>query len=256
VSLEREIDEDLQRSLGGGVLYVEGQTDLAAFFALLGRPAPADDVVDRVLVKQVRGSRGVQDRVEVADRTGRKRVFGIIDGDGRDRAHLDAVFTGPGPLFAWRAYAIENLVVRAGWPPAWGDPPDWSDVIRRHSAVVAGRRLAHELQHTLRDLTKLGRAGSDGWPHGRDHVRAAILAVQRTLAGRDLGAEFDALVTRFEAMTEDEAHCWLDGKWLIHHVAAERRRRHDEVRQEWLSHVATVGHPDAQDLWRRILAVR
>ena len=67
-ALLQEIEEDLQKAPEHKVLYLEGKTDAAIFFGLLGVTAAADDVHQGVLVRGLSshkgsGNRAVTDRV-------------------------------------------------------------------------------------------------------------------------------------------------------------------------------------------------
>lgn len=241
MSLLDEIDGDLQRAPRNRVLYVEGATDPVVLFALLGVSVPADSVHEGVFVRELRGSQNVRSRVELAHSAGRNQVFGMVDGDGRDLEVVEAEFGGPGPTFSWPAYSIESVLVAAGWPSAWGEEPDWRGVLSLYGTVAARNRLVRDLEPDVRPLVGLVSAGRPGWPKDHAEARATLAEAQRALGARDLGAEFDALAARFVALSVGAAHAWLDGKWLIHHVATTTGRSREAVRREWARSIAERG---------------
>ncbi|MEQ1506507.1 MAG: hypothetical protein ABMB14_30040 [Myxococcota bacterium] len=250
----KEIAEDLQRAPANRVVYLEGNTDDQALFALLGVSAPPDSVVDGVLIRGLRPNRGsggsaVRHRVESASARGFRHVYGVLDGDGADPTDP---FPGPGPLFVWPGYAIENLVVRAGWPPAFGDPPDWPTVMRAHAGAVALNRVVREVQERLgrHGLRKFLRPSDDPTAVDRKTVRAALVGADAI--GRDLVARFDRDADAFEARVDQDlaaAHAWIDGKWLVeHHVGRVMGVR--DVRTQWLAHLASTGGlPEVRAWW-------
>src|SRR5205814_634541 len=97
------------------------------------------------------GGAAVRQRVELAAAKGYQGIFGLIDGDGRDLAESARTFDPPhpGPLFMWKAYCIENLLAKTGWPAAWGSAPDWPSVLLEFSAYVALNRLHVALRGRL-----------------------------------------------------------------------------------------------------------
>ena len=121
----RKVQADLQLT-PRGVIYLEGKTDVPAFFGLLGIPLPTDPIHQNVGIRGLKdasgsGSATVIQYVRVA-RSRNLPVYGILDGDGRSLSALAAEFDVPhrGPLFSWKGYCIENLLVKTGWPTSWG----------------------------------------------------------------------------------------------------------------------------------------
>jgi hypothetical protein len=180
---ETELLQELQqaRQLAPRVVFVEGPTDLPVFFGLIGIPRPRLDVHDGVLVKALSGRSRVRAMVELAARSGIRGIFGITDGDGEPLATLTASFAPPfaGPLFRWPTYAIENLLVKTGWPPSWGAAPDWSQVLLDHVPYVALNALVRELRQSLRTLRlaafaepKLQERMKTAYPFGRLRPRS------------------------------------------------------------------------------------
>ena len=106
-ALAGEIQEYLRRA-PRGVVYLEGKTDPAIFFALLGvAPAPNDSIHQGVLVQGLHANKGsgssaVIQRIEfAAARPNYGAIFGLLDGDGIDADILAKRFDTPfpGPLF-------------------------------------------------------------------------------------------------------------------------------------------------------------
>ena len=268
--LLKEIQRDQQQAQGGKVVYLEGKTDVRIFFALLGREEPPLGFarVERILVRGLKdqsgtGSSSVRARVEVAQRHAYPGIYGILDGDGSDLATLAAGFDAPfaGPLFRWKAYCIENLLAKTGWPPAFGDAPDWSDRLARYAPYVALNRLRGQLARDLETL-RLHRYARphDGEPLlTLDDVGAALDRDQHLLAGRTIGDEFRreaALYLDAVHRNLDEAHALFNGKWLLTHLApAHVRSRHDLCQEAWIQHAITTGGlPEVTSFWERLAA--
>jgi hypothetical protein len=92
-----ELQTDLQR--GRFVFYLEGRTDPAMLFALLGVAAPVSGIYQDVYVRgldKASGGSAVRVRVDVAHDQGLALkasaggIGGIVDGDGRELARLAA----------------------------------------------------------------------------------------------------------------------------------------------------------------------
>lgn len=139
--LLKELARDVQSAAGGNVVYLEGKTDVPILLGLLsagGEQAVTGGVLyEGVLIRGLRDRRGsgstaVSQRIAVAQRHGYSGILGVLDGDGAALVTLASDFDAPhaGPRFRWKAYCIENLLVRAGWPGAWGPAPDWREVMR------------------------------------------------------------------------------------------------------------------------------
>jgi hypothetical protein len=165
------MNADLQTAPAGKVIYLEGKTDMPVFFALLGVPEPRDGLYQGVYVRGLKdksgmGGSSVRQRVELAQQNGYRGIFGIVDGDGEALTQVSARFDAPftGPLFTWKCYAIENLLVKTGWPIAWGGAPDWKQALLDHAPYVALNRMFRELQGKLKTL-RLSRFNHPPWTH-------------------------------------------------------------------------------------------
>jgi hypothetical protein len=267
----QEIEEDLQLSTRGAVVYLEGKSDVDIFFALLGRETPPDSLAEGVYIRGLAvGSRRGSGRAQVEQRVRiaherNYRVFGFVDGDGRPFAELAAQFDDPhpGPLFCWKAYCIENLLARAGWPWPWGDAPDWAQVFDEYSAYVGINRLVREIQDAL-GQAKLHRHRNPetGKPLlTAADVRAFIETQQGALLGLHPARRFADQVARFRALVQgdvEHGHALFNGKWLVRHLAPARTGRSpDQCRDEWLAHVrAQGGLPEVRERWQRIIKPR
>jgi hypothetical protein len=263
--LLREIQRDLQTA-PQGVVYLEGKSDPPIFFALLGVPTPADSIHRGVLVRGLKdgdsGKAAVKARVDVAQNKGYPRVYGIVDGDGEDLATLAARFAHPfvGPLFSWPAYAVENMLVKTGWPAGWGAPPDWTRALLDHVPYTALNRIHRELRGSLETL----RLWRHNYPTLGEPLRsvadmAATLARDKHLIeGYDVEARFHAEAAAVAARVRaslDEGHALVDGKWLVDVLAPRTlgRPRPQPCRDEWIAHAVGVGGlAEVRDLWQRI----
>jgi hypothetical protein len=273
IEVLRELNQDLQRADAQRVVYLEGKSDLPIFLALLGssmpdteEPTPGSSrlpvpngVEHRgVLVRGLSGAADVKARVEVAGRKGYAGVYGIVDGDGEDLATLTTRFTGlAGPCFSWPAYCIENLLVKTGWPAAWGAPPDWTRALLDHVPHVALNRIHREL-HGLRL-----------WRHNDPRLGEPLMTVadataalardKHRIAAYDVEARLATEVAAMEARvlgSLDEGHALVNGKWLVDVFAPGRigpHARPQRCRDEWTAHaVATGGLAEVRELWQRI----
>lgn len=265
------IEADLQLSTRRAVVYLEGKSDVDIFFALLGRDTPPDSLADGVYVRGLSaraqagsGRAQVEQRVSMGSERG-YRVFGFIDGDGRPLAELSAQFDEPhhGPLLCWKAYCIENLLARAGWPRSWGAAPDWARVFDDYSAYVGINRLVRDIQDALQraELHRY-RSPETGKPLlTADDARAFIEAQQGALRHLDPAARFEEELARFRALVESDVehgHAWFNGKWLVRHLAPQRTGRSPEqCRDEWLAHVRQQGGlAEVRECWQRIIGKR
>jgi hypothetical protein len=268
-----ELQRDLQRAAASGnVVYLEGRSDVAIFFALLGvrqpQPDPSQGVLHRgVLVRGLRdkdrgsGSSAVQQRIEVAQRHGIPGIHGIVDGDGQPFATLASTFDPPfpGPLFTWKAYSIENLLVKTGWPAAWGDSPDWIQALNAHAPYVALNVLHRRLLGVLKTLrlANFVHPRLDKQLETVDEVVAALRQDKHLLANRNVEHEFLHEVRAFEQTvlaSLDQAHALVNGKWLVDVFAPRQcKSTPDRCRDEWLGHaISSGGLPEVRDLWQRI----
>jgi|GEM_PF-5395908 len=265
-AVRQEIEADLQAATVHKVIYLEGQTDLRPFFALLGVPAPVDGIHQGVLVKlraKDRGRRAVAGIVEIAIKFNYPGVYGVIDGDGRSFSELVSQFDDPypGPLFSWKAYCIENLLAKTGWPQSWKIPPNWAEVFKDYGPYVALNRIHMELRKRLESLglAHLTKPFPDNSLKTSKQVIEALARDKHLIQEFDVEDRFRRELQIFETAVDenlDEAHSLLNGKWLVEHFAFVRMpelRSHDRCRWEWCAHALTVGGlPEVRDLWRRI----
>lgn len=260
------IEGHLQRSATNQVLYLEGRTDGSALFALLGVETPDDSLHQGVFVcplpsRKGSGGKRVRSYVELAERAGYPGVFGVIDGDGAALAEASAQFDAPfaGPLFVWRAYCIENLLVKAGWPAEWGAEPDWTEVMLRYTPYIGLNRIHVDLRGRLETL-QLARLENP--KPGRDFLqKETVLATlqqdKELLVGIDVAEMFGQHCSRWETTARaslDEAHALLNGKWLINHFAATTYKERAQVcRQLWEDAVrANGGLDEVKEWWERL----
>jgi hypothetical protein len=266
VELLSKIRADLQEAPNVTVIYLEGVTDPEFLFSLLGLKRPTDDVHQGVLVKglstrQGSGSGAVRSRVELASRFQIPRIFGVLDGDGRSLSVTAANFDTPysGPLFHWKAYGVENLIAKTGWPPAWGDAPDWATELAKYGPYVALNRVGLDAQAILKDLNLSSYSKpSHGTPLRRsDEIASALAAGKARLLSFDVEAEFLNELSTFETAVRrdlDEAHTLIDGKWLFRHLAPTLTNRDKALCEyEWLAHARSIGGlPEVRDWWERV----
>ena len=264
-----EIHEDLNQTPAARVIYLEGETDPAIFFGVLGVPQPAGDVFlhQTTLVKGLPTRRGsgneaVKFRVEAGHKNGYGgRVFGIIDGDGVELAALAQQFDAPflGPLFAWKAYSIESLLPQTGWPARWGSPPIWQADLLAYAPYIAFNRLHKDLSNRLETL-RLHKFLNpiNGQPlETVADISAALQRDQHLLNGYDVATEFTNQVARYRtALTTslEDGLALLNGKWLLDDLLNRRDgKNRDSGCQEWITHATTQGGLAAvRDLWQRI----
>jgi hypothetical protein len=272
-TLQEEVEFLIPKAPSGTILYLEGKSDVEFLFALLGLAVPIRDglgnlIHQGVLVKDCDSKRGsgsaaVKARVDVAGTIPHSgRVFGIIDGDGSPLHELAPNFDPPfpGPLFSWKAYCIENLLVKTGWPPAWGDEPDWVVELSRYAPYVALNRIGREVRATLRALgLEKYTLPILGEPLKQpDEIAAALASGKDGLLKYDVETRFGEELSVFEATVNrglDEAHAMLNGKWLVRHLApAITKRDPDHCQYEWLNHSRAVGGlPEVREWWERII---
>lgn len=268
VALAQEIRSDLQRAPAQIVIYLEGKTDVDPFFALLGRATPTDGVHQGVFVKGLRdrdsGGSAVRARVEAAIRISFPGVFGLVDGDGQPLATLSQTFDHPhvGPQFTWKAYCIENLLAKSGWPPAWGDAPDWPVALIDYGPYVALNRIFVELQFILQVLSVAKRINPiSGRPlKTAQDVVADLNRDRHLLLNYNVAQRFQDELQVFQAVLQghlDEAHTMLNGKWLFSHLAPGCTGQNpDRCMSDWIAHAISVGGlAEVRDLWQRITGV-
>lgn len=264
--LRIEIERDLRKSGSETVIYLEGETDPAFLFSLLGVPAPTDNVYQRVLIRGLKTKRGsgstaVMARVALTPVFPSSRIFGVTDGDGRKLGELKGSFDDPysGPLFSWKAYCIENLMAKTGWPLAWGDPPDWASELSRYGPYVALNRVRMDVNAILDEL-RLARYFNpvQGSPtHSSTEIATALAAGKTRLLSFDVEHRFleelDAYNTAVDRSI-DEAHALMNGKWLLRHRCPTLTARDpDRCGAEWQAHAqASGGLPEVRDWWQRV----
>lgn len=269
--LLNQMDGDLRRSQRGRVVYLEGKTDVPIFFALLGLPLPPGTEQDGYrqdgcLVRGLTthsGKGGVRKRIELAQKTARfhGRFFGFVDGDGETsrRAAADEL-SQQQPLLTWPTYCIENLLVQAPFPPAFGPAPDWPTVFLRYRPYVALSRIHRELQGALAALRLPGLLHPNPQQPlcSLEHAEAALQREARTIDEYRVLDRFHAEVSRFEQAVQaglPAAHALLDGKWLVQGVAHECGMTQEDCQQTWQGYVAQAGgHPQIRPLWPKLLA--
>jgi len=265
-----EMQKDLRLAPAEMVIYLEGKNDPASLFALLGHPRPADDLHRGVLVKGLKdperakgsGAAAVKNRVEIATKYGLRGVRGVLDGDGLSLETLAPEFDAPstGPLFRWKAYCVENLLVKTGWPSAWGSEPDWIDQLSGYAPYTAINCLQREIRSTVEDLGVARYA----FPT-RDNFISASEFSEKLRQGRarlqslDVVVEFDrlnGLVLETIRRDLDEAHTLLNGKWLVEHLAptlSSWTRSKEQCRFDWLAYAASVGGlAEVRQWWERV----
>jgi hypothetical protein len=250
------------------VIYLEGKTDVGPFFSLLGVvPVAARDggrhqgVYVRGLAQEASGRTAVADHVRVAERHHILGVFGVVDGDGRPLSDLVPLFEAPsaGPLFTWKAYCIENLLAKTGWPPAWGTAPDWPVALDDYGPYVALNRIFVELQSILEVLSVAKRIKPiSGQPlMTAREVLTNLNRDRHRLLGYDVAQRFQDELQVFQTALQgqpDEAHTMLNGKWLFSHLAPVRTGHNpDRCKADWIAHAISVGGlAEVRDLWQRI----
>ena len=268
--IRQGIEEDLRISPSKRIIYLEGKTDVEFLFGLTGRPTPPGNVEKNVfhqgvLVKACNvgsGSTAVRAHVEVASEFHHPEfVCGIIDGDGLLLDQLAASFDPPhpGPLFAWKSYCIENLLAKTGWPPAWGDEPDWPAELSKYGPYVALNRVGLEARAILSGLGLMNflKPVLSEALKASTEIASALAAGKAKLLSFDVERRFDEELSAFEAAARrslDEAHALLNGKWLVRHLAPTVTKRDPDVcKYEWLAHARSVGGlPEVREWWERV----
>lgn len=263
----QELNADRQRAPASKVIYLEGKTDTPIFFALLGRSEPRDGLHQGVLVKPLEdrsgmGGTSVHRRVALAQHHGYPGIFGIVDGDGKPLSHLANQFDAPygGPLFTWKCYSIENLLVKTGWPSAWGMQPDWHQVFLSYAPYVGLNHIHRDVKDRLETLNiarfSHPKAGTPLLTIA--DVEQALHRDRTLIHGYDVAAQFQTKVAEFEKLVQtnvDEVHTLIDGKWLTNAFAPTHCGRSiDHCRQEWIAHaIATGGLAEVCTLWQRVI---
>jgi hypothetical protein len=267
--LRVEIQRDLRKASSDTVIYLEGQTDPTIFFALLGLPDPPDGLYQGVLVRGLKGERrgsgsglqAVTARIALASQFHGSKILGVIDGDGRSLGELVPAFDAPylGPLFCWKAYCIENLLTKTGWPPAWGGEPDWTDELTRYGPYAALNRVVREAGAVLKDLGLVRHSSPDHHLilKSSGDIAADLAIGKGRLMSFDVEQQFIEELSSVETAIRrdlDEAHALINGKWLIGHMAHSLTKRDRALcRYEWLAHARSVGGlAEICDWWQRV----
>ena len=264
-----EADNALRLARRQRVIYLEGKTDPPIFFALLGVQRPPDDLYHGVLVKGLgargSGSSAVAGRLELAKRYGYEgKFFGIVDGDGLELSVLEQSFEAPyaGPLFKWKAYCIENLLVKAGWPPSWGDEPLWPKAMAHYAPYSALNRLRQGLVARLSTLglERFKNPITGQSPPSATEVEQALERDKSLITSFDVAKEFRTEMTAIEVAISqgiDGGHALINGKWFVDVLAPQYTRlTPQECRDEWANYVGTLGGlAEVRDLWRRIIGI-
>jgi hypothetical protein len=74
----------------------------------------------------------------------------------------------------------------------------------------------------------------------------------------DVQQKFRAAAADFEATVRrslGEAHCLINGKWLVSHLAVSKTGKSaDACRKAWIAHVASIGGlTEVKDWWARVI---
>lgn len=235
-SLLIEIQGDLQ--IAPRVLYVEGDSDLAMLWALLGlQNAPLGNTHDQVLVKSVGGKNSIRQRLKVCQTKGFKKVFGVIDSDG------DVYDSSQQSPQTWPSYCLENMLIQMGWPAALGAAPDMQAIYRELAPYSAVSTLSRTNDKAFKDAGLLGYTEPT--------------ASQKRLSATDISAKFGSvdiaqLQREFHQIhagyladidaNKEAVHTWLNGKWIIEVVSHELSGKSmEDCRDSWLDHAAAQG---------------
>lgn len=258
------IQTDLQRA--PKVLYCEGKTDPAVLFALLGRAQPTGDLLgDSYVVGLKNGSSGsaeVEALVRVARDNGLNTVWGVCDGDGEPLTTLRAAFDAPtqGPVFRWKGYCIESLLAQAAWPTAWGNAPDWAQVLLDYAPYAALNRVHVKLRSDLETLGlhKFRNPQSGQALETQATVTAALEADKHLVAGLDVSQSFTMeyqAISAAIAASAEEGHTVINGKWLLRHYApTQTHQSEDACRTAWIEAVRLAGGLlEVRDWWTRTM---
>jgi hypothetical protein len=239
-----DIQADLQ--IAPRVLYVEGDSDIAMFWALLGVDVPLGNTRDQVLVKAVGGKNSIKQRLKTCQSKQLKNVFGVIDLDGEA---YDANQQSP---HAWPTYCLENLLVQTGWPPALCAAPDMQAIYRELAPYSAVSTLSRNNDKAFKDAGLLG------------YTEPA--ASQQRLSATDIAAKFgnvdivqlqqefhqihERYLADIEVNDNERIHTWLNGKWIIEVISHERSgQSKDACRDIWLTHALAQGGSDFVKTW-------
>lgn len=236
------------------VVYLEGRTDPDYLAALVGRPAVRllDKVVevDGVVVVGRDGRASVEAHVALGRDHG-VQCFGVVDSDGSTLG--SAVGVGPGPLWRWPTYSVENLFVVA-WPSAWGDVPEFDEVLAGYAPYAAVNRVVRDLGDDLRTLGLVRYRAPTAHP---DPVRPPlnVEAEAARLRGASVPSAVELaerLLAEHRAILAGDLSVAVNGKWLIDAYAVGRTGlSKDDVRTTWCDTVrAAGGHPTVTQWWQ------
>jgi len=169
----------------------------------------------------------------------------------------------PGPLFSWKAYCIENLLARTGWPTAWGSEPDWSLELTKYAPYIALNRVGLTARRLLEELglAKFLNPVFGESLRSATEIAVALAAGKARLLSLDVEQEFLAELAVLEAtilQSLDEAHAMVNRKWLLRHLAPTLTGRDRSLCEfEWLAHARSVdGLAEVRDCWERLTGNR
>ncbi|HBF34098.1 TPA: hypothetical protein DDW35_06005 [Candidatus Sumerlaeota bacterium] len=263
----RELEADLQSAPAKKVVYLEGKTDPEVFYALAGKKYAAGDLLDGVLVKGLRdkksgtGCTSVINRVEVAQKCSYPGIYGILDGDGLPYSNLVKRFDSPfsGPLFYWKTYCIENLLVKSCWPETWETAPDWAAEFRNYAPYTALNRIHATLQQALTSLglKKFVQPAQQEALLTKGAVLAKLEQGKNLIAQHNVAEDFEKEVGAFEQSLGnlDEAHALLNGKWIFSDFIPRKfpSKTPETARNEWIAAlIAAGGNAEVKEFWNRL----
>jgi hypothetical protein len=244
-TLLADVQADLQ--IAPRVLYVEGESDIAMLWALLGLEAPLGNTLDQVLVKAVGGKNSIKQRLKICQTTQIKNVFAVVDLDGES---YDASQQSPP---TWPAYCLESLLVQTGWPAALGAAPDMQVIYKELAPYSAVSTLSRTNERAFKDAGLLG------------YTEPA--ASQQRLSANDLANKFAKVdihqlqrefhqihasyLADIEANNANSIHTWLNGKWIVEVISHElSSQSKDTCRDIWLDHArAQDGSTFVKNWW-------
>ena len=274
MSIADDVESDIRLSPRRFIIYLEGKDDLECFCPLLGHETPSKIaggnavLFDDVLIKKCDGSHAVRLRVQEAARYKKAaRVIGIVDGDGRSYEELKAEFDDtPGrDLFAWKAYSIENLLVKLGSPEHWGEMQSIDKTFQDYRPYVVLNHIRDVLNKRLESIDLnpgMAKPNPELDLITVDKVIATFEPYKKQIAEFDLPGEFQIRDDAFQeavARGHDELHALVNGKWFVEHWALKHLKKArpkiklEEIRSEWCDHaIQSGGLPEVRDWWQRV----